>query len=61
MFVFAGFPGEIWPDRAVWGRRRTSEVKGRGRVPKRTERRKCEGQRTDTVGKAMKGSNGTQG
>lgn len=47
MFVFAGFPGEIWPDRAVWGRRRTSEVKGRGRVPKRTERRKCEGQRTD--------------
>lgn len=32
-------------------------MKGRGRVPKRTERRKCEGQRTDTVWKAMKGSN----
>lgn len=39
MFAFAGFPGRsvLWPDRAVWGRERTAEVKGRGRVPKKTE------------------------
>lgn len=31
-------------------------MKGRGRVPERTERRKCEGQRADTVWKAVDGS-----
>lgn len=33
------FPGRsvLWPDRAVWERGRTAEVKGRGRVPKKTE------------------------
>lgn len=55
MFIFAGFPRRfvLWPDRALWGRGRTAEVKGRGRVPKRTERRKCGRQKTETMWRAM--------